>query len=421
MIRVGESGGARRARGLARRGRPRRAGEARRRGTGKTAELDGTRLPVGRVAPPRVPDARLHAGPARGREGRARRCGAPTSTASLARLLPPQARAPAGLRGGARPAERRAPARPARALAARRRRAVDGARRRPRRRRWSRPAARPRPPLEPGFREHLAKLRASGRPLSYEGEPPSVEALEAPPRRRRRARDDRPRAAPRRPRRSPPAASFADSARRESSGWPCSRSSSPRPSCSRPPPLAAARRRPLGARRAPPRRPRRGDRGARADRDHGDARARRCPASRPGRGGEPVERLSDAVRGELCPLRAAGRPRRDRRALAGRRRRGDRAERVARADRPRRHRCTSTRPTRCGPSSSPTAGRRSPRGSASRRSASPRGRWPAERHRHPSRSTFEPTPGASSARRPRSRRRRATKTCAKRIEKSGRA
>ena len=204
------------------------------RGAGKVAELDGTRLPsaesLRREFPTLVftPDrlAVVKGGPAVRRAYIDR---------ALSRLVPTRERPSAGLRRGARAAECGSSPRAARPLAARRssRRgrsaSPSSGARLVEARRESRVGARARVPRAP-----RAASGCPGGTLSYDGEPPSVEALEARLDADVARGDDRARPAPRRPRRSPPAASCAASARRASSGWPCSRSSSPRPSCSRP-------------------------------------------------------------------------------------------------------------------------------------------------------------------------------------------
>ena len=105
--------------------------------------------------------------------------------------------------------------------------------------------------LEPPFAESAGALGLPDARLGYEGDPPT-EAPRGPPRPRPGARIDGPRPAPARRRRSPPpAATCARSARRASSGRPCSRCSSPSGAARRAARRAAAaapRRRALGAR-----------------------------------------------------------------------------------------------------------------------------------------------------------------------------
>ncbi len=141
-------------------------------------------------------------------------------------------------------------------------------------------------------------------------------------------------------------------------------------------PAAAARRRALGARRAPPRRSRPRRRASRAN-----ACDSHAPLGPPGgagadRGGEPWTgslTRSAARLGRLAPRRTslrspnAGRRRSARQLPATPGRRGS----------PAMARCTSTPRTRSGPSSSPSAPARSQAGSARPRFASPQDRWPA--------------------------------------------
>ena len=125
-------------------------------------------------------------------------------------------------------------------------------------------------------------------------------------------------------------------------------------------PAAAARRRALGARSRPPPCARGARRGHGADDDHRDARVGAAGRAGADRGGGSLERLGSEIRSRARPLRAAGRHGRAR-SSGGRRAvgDGDRAQRVAGADRPRRHACTSTPPTRSGRSSSASAPPRS--------------------------------------------------------------
>ena len=366
-------------------------------GAGKTAELDGTPACLGGVASARVPDARVHARPARRRQGRARRCAAHISTARSRACLPARGGLPqdyaaalaqrnAALRRvqlGLSPRDAVTPwtERVARARSAARggaardggraRAGLQGARSRPsgfragrsrtraiRRDRGSRGASRRRPgPRTTGLGPHLDDLPiAAGRELrgfGSQGEQRlAVLALLL--------------------------AEAALSRRRRSC---CSTTSSRSSTC------AAASARGRGRR-------------ARPDGDHGHA----CLGA--ARSARPVvevsmERLSDTVRGELRPLRPAGGLGEILAALAGRGRRGDRAECLARADRPRRHAARQHGRLRVGLRARPARSPRSPSGSASRRVRFAPGPLAGELREARSRPPCRPAGGAC-ARRPRS-------------------
>ena len=230
-------------------------------------------------------------------------CAAPTSTASLGRLFPARAGAAAGLRARRSPSGTRRSA--ASSSGSRRPRgadAVDGAGRRlgaalveaaARDARRARAGLRERSSAELGLAGGDARLRGRAADAS-----PRSRRASTPTSRAARPGSGRTSTTSRSP---PAAATCAASARRASSGSRVlalllaeARARSRRDAA------APARRRPLGARRAPPRRPRRArSRALGQTRDHGDARVARCPASRPGRGGDALERLS-----ELGPRRA---------------------------------------------------------------------------------------------------------------------
>ena len=168
-----------------------------RQGQAKEARLNGARLPSAESLRRELLDARVHARPARGRQGRAG--GAPRVLRPRARRAAAGARRDAaGLPRGARAAQRRAAPRAARALrhATRssrgRRRSPSSARtssqRAARRSRCSARASRRRPTSSG------SRTRAS----STTREPPTAEALDGPARPRHRPRHDRARPAPRR-------------------------------------------------------------------------------------------------------------------------------------------------------------------------------------------------------------------------------
>ena len=225
---------------------------------GEAKEARARRRPaaVGGVAAPRALDARLHARPARGRQGRARGAPRVLRPRRSARLHPARAARAAGLRGRARAAERRAPAR--RSSGSRRRDAlapwterVADARDAARRARAARRSPRSRPASPRARRASSASpdararaTTASRRRAERSRRGSSATSTAARPGSARTSTTSRSRAA---------TATCAASARRASSGSPCSRSCSPRPSCCRATPAAPARRRALGARRRPPR------------------------------------------------------------------------------------------------------------------------------------------------------------------------
>ncbi len=201
--------------------------------TGRQAgEAERRAAPLGRAAADRGLDARLHARPARGREGRPGRS---------PRVLRPRARrassraastAAGAVRSRGRPAERRAATQRCRLRQARHLRALDGPGGRARR------AARRGAPRDD--RAARARVRRARGRARAPGGGARVRGRASVGRRPRgsagagsRTRRDWARAASRR-RDRPLArrASCARSARRASSASPCSRSSSPRPRCS---------------------------------------------------------------------------------------------------------------------------------------------------------------------------------------------
>ena len=336
------------------------------RGRGEAGRGERRAAPGGRAAPQRVGDARLHARPAGDRQGRPGRA---------ARVLRPHAgpaAAGAGvaarrLRGRARAAERGAEARrPGRD------RALDGAARRRSARRWSRHARECSALLAAPFAESAGALGLSDARLAYEGDPPTVEALEA------RLDRDLERGATglgpapaRRLDRRPPAATCARSARRASSGRPCSRSCSPRRRCSTErrdePPLlllddVLSELDPTDAACCVEQ-----VAGPRPDADHRDDGGRAARASRRSsctcrrrRGGEVTWSAYDGeiTRGALA-LRPAGRDARAARRLAGGGRADGRRERLAGPDRARRDAAREHVVVRLGVRARPARARRS--------------------------------------------------------------
>ena len=251
--------GTRRARGrrwATTRSRPTSSSRAARRGgSSSTASASARRERLRHE----LDDARLHARPARGRQGRPRhatcvpRPGRRPAASRRGRRLPNEYASAVGQRNAASAASR------AGSLDPRRARAVDGQGGEPRRRARATPAPTAIDLLvsrrSPSSRASSASRR---RRLRYDGEPPTVAELDGAPRGRSRARRHGRRPAPPRPAdRGRRARSPRRSARRASSGSPCSRSSSPRRRrcASDAGRLAAraARRRALRARRRPPR------------------------------------------------------------------------------------------------------------------------------------------------------------------------
>ena len=262
-----------------------------------------------------------------------------------------------------------------------------------------------------GVRRARGRARPAEARLAYEGEPPTVEELDARLDRDLERGDDRARPAPRRRAVLAGDRDLRATARRASSGSPSSRSCSPRPSCDRRargvPPLLllddvlseldADRRAPRRALPAPGRRwsPRRAR-----------ARCPRRPAQlvevSPGRRGRVMERSAATSRASSA---RSGRGRRDgghRAAWPSRGRRGRRAERLAGAARPRRHAPRRDVLVVAGRSSWRSSSRRCSSACA-RRSASRAGGAPLRGRPVPSRSdddrrrappTVEPVPSA---------------------------
>ena len=158
-------------------------------GSGKRAKLNGAKLRAAEQLRERGDDARLHAGPAGGRQGRT--CGEARVLRSGAR--PPRAgqgRPLRRVRRGGRPAQRGAEAGGAGLSDAGGARALERAGE-PSRRRARRRASRDRCGAAAALRGARRRARAGEAELRYEGEAPTVGAAGGAHRPRPRARDDR--------------------------------------------------------------------------------------------------------------------------------------------------------------------------------------------------------------------------------------
>ena len=195
---------------------------------GKRAKLNGAAAPLGRAAARGGGDARLHARPSRRRQGRPRR--SPGLLRPDARPAAAEPRVAAGrVRGRGRAAERGLAPRPGRRVDARGRRALDRAGRDARGAARRVPTRRARGPVA-GLRRARRRARPAGRGARLHGR--AADGGGAASSGSSAIWNGASPASARTWTTSPSArasATSAASARRGSSGWPCSRCCSPRP------------------------------------------------------------------------------------------------------------------------------------------------------------------------------------------------